>query len=252
MPAAPEVLDRDRCVRRVEVLREPEPEQQRDPDRHVGVAREVRVDLHGVRVDRDQDLERRVLTGRGEDLVHDRRGEVVRDHHLLEEARGDQVEGAARVDAPRIPRCVDLRDQLRGPDDRPCHEVREEREVHRELLEGRRLEVAAVRVDDVADRHEGVERDADRKHDRLQAERHVHADRRREVVGRRDEEVVVLEVAEHREVAGERQPQAARDAATATGCARCAPRAPGSRACTPRAGRRTASPTTSRRRSSRR
>ena len=88
-----------------------------------------------------------------------------------------------------------------GPDDRPGHEVREEREVDRELLERRRHEVAAVRVDDVADRHERVEGDADREDDRAQRERQIQADDRRHVLRRVDEEVVVLEVREHAEVA---------------------------------------------------
>ena len=201
VPAAPEVLERHGGVRRVEVLWELEPEQEREPDRDVRVAREVGVDLHRVRVDPDQDLERRVLAGRAEDLVDDVGCEVVRDHHLLEQPGRDQVEGAARVDAPRIARDVELRNQLPGPDDRPGHEVREEGEVHRELLERRRHEVAAVGVDDVADRHERVEGDADREDDRAQRDREVEPDDRRHVLRRADEEVVVLEVREHAEVA---------------------------------------------------
>ena len=64
---------RRRGVGRVEVLREREAEQERDADRDVGVAGEVGVDLDRVGVDRDQDLERRVLARGGEDLVDDRR-----------------------------------------------------------------------------------------------------------------------------------------------------------------------------------
>jgi hypothetical protein len=91
--------------------------------------------------------------------------------------------------------------------DRPRHQVREEREVDRELLQRRRLEVAPVRVDDVADRHEGVEGDPDRKHDRLHVERQIEPHERREVVARGDEEVVVLEVAEDADVAREGEDQ---------------------------------------------
>ncbi len=198
VPAAPEVLQRDRGVGRVEVLRELEAEQEREPDRDVRVAGEVGVDLDGVGVDPDQDLERRVLPGRAEHLVDDVRREVVRDHDLLEEAGRDQVEGAARVDPARVARRVELRDQLAGAHDRPGHEVREEREVDGELLERRRHEVAAVGVDDVADRHERVEGDADRQDDRVQRERQVEADDRRHALRRVDEEVVVLEVARAR------------------------------------------------------
>jgi len=45
---------------RVEVLRQLVAEELRAPDRDVGIAREIRVDLDRVRVDRDQHLERRV------------------------------------------------------------------------------------------------------------------------------------------------------------------------------------------------
>ena len=71
MPAPPEVLDRDGGVGRVEVLREREPEQKRDAYGDVRVAGEIGVDLHRVRVDCDQDLERRVLIRVDEDLVDD-------------------------------------------------------------------------------------------------------------------------------------------------------------------------------------
>ena len=200
MPAPPEVPQRRRGVRRVEVLREREAEQQRDADRDVRVAGEVGVDLDGVRVDADQDLQRRVVSRRREDLVHDRRRQVVRDHHLLEQPGGDQVEGAARIDPSRVARALQLRDQLRRAHDRPRDEVREERQVRGELLEGRRDDVAAVGVHDVADSHERVEGDPDRQDDRLDRERQVEADDRGCVLRRRQEEVVVLEVAEQEQV----------------------------------------------------
>ena len=91
-----------------------------------------------------------------------------------------------------------------GPHDRAGDEVREEGEVRRERPEARRREVAAIDVDDVADRHEREEGDADREEDRARLERHVDAREREEVVRRRDEEVVVLEVAEEAEVPDER------------------------------------------------
>ena len=104
VPAPPEVRDRRRRVRRVEVLREGEAEEERDPDRDVRVAEEVGVDLDGVRVDPDEHLERRVLVRRAEDLVDDVRREVVRDHDLHEEPGADEEERARRVDVARIAR----------------------------------------------------------------------------------------------------------------------------------------------------
>ena len=163
VPAAPEILQRHGRVGRVEVERELEAEQEGDADGDVRVAGEVGIDLHRVRVDRDQDLERRVLVGVGEDLVDDVRGQVARDHHLLEQPGRDQVEGATRVHAARRARRVELRDQLVGPHDRAGDQVREEREVGGELLESRRLRVSPVHVDDVADPHEGEEGDPHRQ-----------------------------------------------------------------------------------------
>ena len=137
VPAPPEVRDRGRRVRRVEVLREREAEQERDPDRDVRVAEEVGVDLHRVRVDPDEHLERRVLVRRAEDLVHDVRGEVVRDHDLHEEPGPDEEERPRRVDVARVARRLELRDELARPHDRAGDEVREEREVRGERARGR-------------------------------------------------------------------------------------------------------------------
>ena len=87
VPAAPEVLQAQGDVGRVEVRREADAEEQRDADGDVGVAAEVGVDLERVAVDGEQDLERAVVAGRGEDLVDDGAGQEARHHHLLEHAR---------------------------------------------------------------------------------------------------------------------------------------------------------------------
>ena len=135
VPAPPEVLQRDGGVRRVEVLRELEAEQQRDADRDVRVAAEVGEDLDRVAVDADQHLERRVPVRRGEDVVDDVRREVVRDHDLQEEPADDQEERARDVDPPRVARRLELRQQLARADDRAGDEMREERLEDREARE---------------------------------------------------------------------------------------------------------------------
>ena len=79
--------------------------------------------------------------------------------------------------------------------------MREERDERRELDEvARRLDVAAIDVDDVAHRLERVERDADRQHHLEVAQRHRHARTRQQGVQALGEEVEVLEVAEHPQV----------------------------------------------------
>ena len=61
---------------------------------------------------------------------------------------------------------VDLRHELAAAHDRAGDDVREERQVGREVEERPGLEVAAVDVDDVAEGLEREERDADRQRDR--------------------------------------------------------------------------------------
>ena len=80
----------------------------------------------GVPVDREEDLQIRVGVRRAEDGVDDRRRDVGRDHHLLEEAGGDEPRGTAEVDVPGIPLVADLREELLAPHDRAGHQVWEE------------------------------------------------------------------------------------------------------------------------------
>jgi hypothetical protein len=110
------------------VLRELEAEEERDADRDARVTAEVREDLDGVAVDREQSLERRMAIRRREDLVDDVRRQVVRDHDLEKEPGEDQVIGARRVHAARVARPLELRQQLARADDRARDEVREEGE----------------------------------------------------------------------------------------------------------------------------
>src|SRR6266511_87816 len=178
-------------------------EQQRNADRDVRVAAEVGEDLDRIPVDAEEHLERGVTVRRREHVVDEMRGEVVRDHDLQEEPGQDQVVGARRVDATRVPGSRQLRQQLPAAHDRPGDEVWEEREVHREPRERRRLELAPVDVDDVRDRHEGIERDADRESGVHNRGRTGDADPRQRVVDRADEEAGVLEVRQQTEVEGD-------------------------------------------------
>ena len=148
-----------------------------------------------------------MLVRRAEDLVDDVRREVVRDHDLHEEAGPDEEEGTGGVHVARVAWRGHLRDELARPHDRSGDEVREEREVRRERPDADGREVAAVDVDDVRDPHEREEGDPDRQEDRARLEREVEPDEREEVVRRRDEEVVVLEVAEQTEIPDERDDQ---------------------------------------------
>ena len=133
VPAPPEILDRDGGIGAVEVLREGDAEQQGDADRHIGVAAEIGVNLHGVAVDRQQRLRRAVLPRQREDRIDDRRRDIAGDDHFLEEAEGDQPGRAARLLPVHRLRSPQLRDELRRAHDRPGDEMGEEGEIDGEI-----------------------------------------------------------------------------------------------------------------------
>lgn len=198
VPAAPEFGDVAREIGVVEIAHEAEPEQPRDADGDVRVAREIAVDLeregHGAD---DEGSSRKVFV-----VVEDAVGEdgaVVRHDDLLEESPQrlpQSVYGLRRVERPRP---QELRQQVRGPFDGAGHQLREEGDEGEESDDvACRGELFAVNVDRVAQGLERVERDADRQDD-PQQETVVVGDA--EQFGERcREEVVILEDAEDREV----------------------------------------------------
>ena len=95
MPPAPEFGDGGRLVRGVEVLGKAEAQQQGDADRHVGIAREIAVDLQGIAVDARQALEARIEQRLVEDAVDEIERDVVRNDRLFEESRKDQEDSRA-------------------------------------------------------------------------------------------------------------------------------------------------------------
>ena len=111
-------------------------------------------------------------------------------------SRPQKIRYAALVELVEVesPRAGDLRQQRRRPHDRAGDQVREERDERRELDEvPRRLDLAAIDVDDVAHRLERVERDADRQHDLEVPERDRQPRPAQGLMQALGEEVVVLE-----------------------------------------------------------
>src|SRR5665647_1410853 len=205
VPATPEILDGARCVRRVEVLGQLEAEEQGDADGDVAVGAEVAVDLHRVGDDPPQGLPGRERLRRGEDAVDDVRRQVVGDQYLLGQAAEDEDEGAAGVDAVRVARRAQLRQEVAGTGDRTREQVREERHVDAEVQRRGRGQLPAVDIDGVGEHAEDEERDAHRQKDAKEGERSAEADAAEQVVQVDGEEVDVLEVAQRREVGDHRQ-----------------------------------------------
>ncbi len=130
------------------------------------------------------------------------RGDDVGDEDLLAEADDEAADAVGEVvDRHRAPR--QLIGEIAIPDDRAGDELREQQQVqrgvHRTLLRDR---VAAVDVDDVRDRVEGVERDPDRQQHARDDDR-VGAERQEQGVDVVGEEVRVLEDAEDDEIDGD-------------------------------------------------
>src|SRR6266571_440706 len=166
VPAAPEVARRDGLVGTVEVLWQLDAEQPPEPDRHVGIAAEVEVDLEGVPEER-QPGARHVERQRRNQQRIDEIAEPVGDQRFFCEP--DAKEKNPRLPARRDPGLGDtreLRDELVVAGERTGDEVREEGDEPGkadEVALGRRL--TAPDVDDVGERLEGVEADPRRQHD---------------------------------------------------------------------------------------
>src|SRR5262249_11976993 len=58
VPVAPEISDRLREIRRIKIFRENESEHQAEPDRHVGVAAEIEINLERIRERSEPRVER--------------------------------------------------------------------------------------------------------------------------------------------------------------------------------------------------
>ena len=134
MPATPKIDDRGRLVGRVEVNRQPKCEQQAQGDRHVRIGREVEVDLERVSESTAPRLnEANVLPGRcGVEREIREIAELIGEQHFLSkpnsedcDRRREEVDRIAPAANPTN-KFVELRDDLRMVDYRPCDELREE------------------------------------------------------------------------------------------------------------------------------
>ena len=209
MPPTPELGDGGRLVGGVEVGVEADAQQQGDANGHVGVTREVAVDLKRIAVGADEVLEARVERRGVEDAVDEVDADIVRDDALLQQAADDEVEPFAERLAGHDGRPEHLGDEVAGPDDRSGHESGEEGDV-KQVVDpaSERLELTAVDVDGVAERLEGEERNADGQEDvqRLvnRASDGGHAEPRAHALtyGEEglEEEVGVFEVGQHAQV----------------------------------------------------
>src|SRR5216684_3972737 len=132
MPAPPELGDVGRTVGLVEILREMKAEHPAEPDRHVGIAGEVEVDLQRIAQDAKPGVyPAELVRWQFEHRVRDG-AEVVGYRDLLAQAKTETIGALGQhraVDAP----IQHLRLDLAVAYDRPGDELREQRMVRREL-----------------------------------------------------------------------------------------------------------------------
>lgn len=103
VPAPPEFNDVGGLVRRVEVHRQDDAEHTRGADRHVGIAREVEIELQrvGERAAPGFEKAERVTRGRGGENGGGILGDTVGKDGFLEQADGEDAEADGHVLRPR-------------------------------------------------------------------------------------------------------------------------------------------------------
>ena len=169
MPAPPELRDGGGHIGQVEVLRIAETEDPADADGHIRIAGEVKIDLEEEQEGRQPRTEegqpRRVGSEVGNDLAR-----VIRQQHLLGKTGGKAQD--AVEDHPRIRAALrQLRSDLLIAHDRALRHFREHADVQQEIREALRAVVLpAVDVDQIGQRLEGIEGNAQRQRSRRRAE----------------------------------------------------------------------------------
>ena len=86
MPASPKLGDGGGAVGRVEVDIKAKAEPQGDTDRHIGVSREVAVDLECVAIDSHKVFEATVKGWGVEDTIHEVERDIVGDDRFLDQS----------------------------------------------------------------------------------------------------------------------------------------------------------------------
>ena len=133
--------------------------------------------------------------------LDDRREEPIGEHHLLEQAEGEEREPEPDLIRLGLPRLIELGNELGGTHNRSRNQVREEGHEESVIEEAtRRLRAPQVHVERVGQRRERVEADADRKDDVPPRRVVDDPDRSRDRHEVLDQEPAIFEVAEHPEV----------------------------------------------------
>ena len=206
MPALPEILQPHGAVGLVEVPGEAISEQGGDADGDIGVGREVAIDLRRVAIICQQQVPCAVLHGVEKHIVRQVGREVIRQHDFLEKPAQDQENRAAGANIAGVDRPGDLRQEMRGPDDRTRHQLRKEGDIEQHVRQRRRpFDLAAVYIDHIGNAMEGEERNADGKNDVEIRDVAAEVEAFDHGIHTVQAEIIVFEITECREVGGDRE-----------------------------------------------
>ena len=165
VPPSPELPDRRRDIRIVEVLLEMEPEHEPQSDRHVRISREVEIDLQHVSDCADPGAKAPDLRLRHIKKSVGYHGNVVGDEDLFREAANEAPHALCGILGRLFP-VRDLKLDVVIFDDRAGDELREKRHIqHHVERVFLHLAVLAVNINDVTHRLEREERYSDRHHE---------------------------------------------------------------------------------------
>ena len=202
MPPAPELGDAAGDERIIEVLEKVEAEYMTEPDCHVAVTREIKVNVQGIG-DGIEPVEQHGLVIRILEDVHE-----LAEHIGKQDLFGETDDKAADAECGfggAVRAGLELSGNICVAHDRTCDQLREHGDVGGEVdVVALRRHIAAIDVDDIADDLEGIEADADRQRDLQKRDRQPG-----DGIEAGDEEVSVFAIAEHgkAEHNGERQEQ---------------------------------------------
>lgn len=162
VPALPELLDGTADKRIVEVFVEMEAENASHTDGHVGIAREVEIDLHGIGDDTDPCGKDRSRIDRGGQIKFGKQFEVIGDDDLFPQTDEHTGKALGQIGQTGMT-VVNLFRDGGVTDDRSGDKLGEQRDVKQQLGESLlNGDVLPIHVDDVGKDLERVEADTER------------------------------------------------------------------------------------------
>lgn len=190
MPTTPKLRNVAAEIRHIEVAHQPDTEQLRRTDGYIRIPREVAVNLKREEHRCQCQRAARLLTYRAEDRIHIRRA-VVRHHYLLEQAPQYLPHTVHRLLIVEHPPLLKLRQQVRCPLNRSCHQLREETQKCRKRYQvPRRRYLSLIHINGIRQRLKGVETNPHRQHQVQQMRLCIHS---KQPSKRLDKEIVILE-----------------------------------------------------------